>query len=117
MVHEIRRLTAMGAVGGQWEILSNQDTFAIGPCVFKFDLENVPDSPVQPVPNVLRVKPTEAGAEQAGKAPLTRLADAASALRPEDQVEPMPDIFRERSDSTRQEPDTPPEPPMEQAAS
>jgi Mg-chelatase subunit ChlD len=57
MVHEIRRLTAMGAVGGRWEFLGPNETFAIGPCVFRFVLDEPRAAPSEPVPNILRDKP------------------------------------------------------------
>jgi hypothetical protein len=39
MVHEMRRLTAYGAAGGRWEILSNGEMFDVGQTVFRFDLQ------------------------------------------------------------------------------
>ncbi len=60
MVHAIRRLTAMGPAGGEWEILSEHETFSIGPCVFRFDREEHVAPPPAAVPNVLREKPSTA---------------------------------------------------------
>jgi len=38
MVHELRRLTAIGSVGGRWEILASGDMFSLGPYTFRFEL-------------------------------------------------------------------------------
>jgi len=38
MVHELRRLTAVGSVGGRWEILTSGDMFSLGPYTFRFEL-------------------------------------------------------------------------------
>jgi VWFA-related protein len=48
MVHEMRRLTEMGAEGGGWEILSDGDTFSIGSCTFRFALAAEAAAPVEP---------------------------------------------------------------------
>jgi hypothetical protein len=118
MVHEIRRLTAMGAVGGQWEILSDRDTFAIGSCVFKFNLDNSPDDPVpEPIPNVLRDQPGQEFV-QPQMGPVSQELEAAPAaavgtLPAREPEEPLPDIFRDRHESADQETG---EPPAEQAA-
>lgn len=111
MVHEIRRLTAMGAAGGQWEILSDSDSFNIGSCVFMFDLGNGPDPVVEPVLNVLRDLPaTDPAVLHAGTAaPVPEPAHVPTAQA----EEPLPDIFKDRTPQIAQEVD---EPPVEQAA-
>lgn len=38
MVHELRRLTAIGSVGGRWEILESGEMFSVGPYTFRFEL-------------------------------------------------------------------------------
>ena len=38
MVHELRRLTAVGSMGGRWEILASGDMFSLGPYSFRFEL-------------------------------------------------------------------------------
>jgi hypothetical protein len=96
MVHEVRRLTAMGSTGGQWEILAERDTFAIGPCVFSFALDDEPVAPPEPVPNVLRDKPS----------PPAATVPAAPTS------EPVTNIFRDSTDDKRTDAG---EPPIEQA--
>jgi hypothetical protein len=63
MVHEIRRLTETGGVGGRWAILEPGEGFSIGPFSFQFHLgvpEPEPEKPKEPheVPNVLRDRPS-----------------------------------------------------------
>jgi len=117
MVHEIRRLTAFGAEGGKWEILSNHDTLVIGPCVFRFDLDEQVVVPPEPIPDVRRDKPSDAPppTEPAfDSAPILSepvlLAPAAEASS---ASEPVPNIFRDRPEAEQEEAE---EPPMEQAA-
>ena len=97
MVHAIRRLTAMGSVGGEWEILSERDTFAIGPCAFRFDREEQIAPPPQPVPNVLRDKPPP-------PAPISTMPAAGDAI-----ANALGGLARDASKTSG-------EPPMEQAA-
>jgi hypothetical protein len=61
MVHELRRLTAVGSVGGRWEMLEDADVFSIGPCSFRFALgmEEKEEAPV-PAPSILRSAPYQA---------------------------------------------------------
>jgi VWFA-related protein len=61
MVHELRRLTAAGPVGGRWEMLEGGDVFSIGPCSFRFALgmEEKEETP-EPVPSILRNAPYQA---------------------------------------------------------
>ena len=61
MVHELRRLTAVGSVGGRWEMLEDADVFSIGPCSFRFALgmEEKEEAPA-PVPSILRSAPYQA---------------------------------------------------------
>ena len=120
MVHELRRLTALGPAGGGWEILSPGDQFAIGSFTFRFELEGdqAPDAveskPTELVPSVLRggaqqrVDPREvASAPSAGPAVL---APSVLRERPDQPVdpeiapgapeevalEPVPSILRDR---------------------
>jgi VWFA-related protein len=107
MVHEIRRLTAMGSVGGQWEILSDRDNFTIGSLVFKFTLEEpaTEQASIEPVPNVLRDKPPEvaSGSTNGAAAPVDRQVAEASMpasvipLPTPPVAEPIPNILKERS--------------------
>jgi VWFA-related protein len=115
MVHEIRRLTAFGAEGGQWEILSNHDTFAIGPCVFRFDLDELVVVPPEPIPNVLREKPapTPPPAEPAFESAPAFSEPAQVAAAEASASEPVPNIFRDRAEDVPEEAE---DPPMEQAA-
>jgi predicted component of type VI protein secretion system len=45
MVHELRRLTATGSVGGRWEFLEHGDDFTVGPYVVRFELDGAPIAP------------------------------------------------------------------------
>jgi VWFA-related protein len=116
MVHELRRLTVVGPVGGRWEMLANGDTFSIGSCSFRFELGpgNKPADAKQeePPPDILRSKamdetpapasapalapPQAAPADPAPPgttpAPFAPPAQAAQ----ESPVEPLPDIFRKK---------------------
>jgi hypothetical protein len=116
MVHELRRLTVVGPVGGRWEMLENGDTFSIGSCSFRFELGpgNKPADAEQeePPPDILRSKamdetPTPASAPAlappqaapadpapAVTAPGLFEAPARAADEPPDQ--PLPDIFRKK---------------------
>ena len=75
MLHELRRLTAIGAEGGSWSILAPGDMFTIGPCTFRFELAGeeaagpagAPERS-QEVPNVLRVSDDRSGEEGAAPA-------------------------------------------------
>lgn len=92
MVHEVRRLTDTGSIGGTWEILQPGDTFPIGMYTFQFVLgeEQSAQPPSQDAvaaiepPNVLKQapKPTAVAATEppkvAGEAP----APAAAATEP-----------------------------------
>lgn len=52
MLHELRRLSATGPVGGRWEILEDGDVFSIGPFSFRFGLGT--EKPAESAPNVVR---------------------------------------------------------------
>lgn len=82
MVHELKRLTAFGAVGGRWEILGPNDMFSVGPYTFQFELaedetatDNVPQSPY-----ANGEAPTAAAVQQ----------DAFAPAPPEQQHAPLP---------------------------
>ncbi|MBI4570729.1 MAG: hypothetical protein HY723_02170, partial [Chloroflexi bacterium] len=100
MVHEVRRLTDTGSIGGTWEILEPGDTFPIGTYTFQFVLgdEQSAEPPPQDAPaaieppNVLKHAPEPLAVaaaeppEVAGEAP----APAAAATEPVN-------IFREKT--------------------
>lgn len=46
MLHELRRLTVTGSVGGRWAIIGPGEQFSIGPCTFEFQ----PDPSGSPAP-------------------------------------------------------------------
>lgn len=91
MVHEVRRMTDTGSIGGTWEILKPDDTFSIGMYTFQFVLgdEQSAEPPqgapaaIEP-PNVLKETPKPATVaateppQAAGEAP----APAAAAIEP-----------------------------------
>lgn len=52
MLHELRRLSSTGPVGGRWEMLEDGDVFSIGPFSFRFGLGT--EKPAEPAPNVVR---------------------------------------------------------------
>ena len=59
MVHELRRLTSYGAMGGNWQILTTGDAFTIGTTTVEFTLlgseaAESSDTPNKGVPNILR---------------------------------------------------------------
>ncbi len=104
VVHELRRLTAVGAVGGRWEILAPGDVFSIGPHKFRFELvpedeiEAAGESATPPeVPNVLRTHPAGSGPSMepapSGDAP----APAAEEPEVPNILRPPPDRFGKRS--------------------
>ena len=128
MVHEIRRLTAIGSVGGQWGMLSENDSFEIGSCIFKFLLHEVVAPPPEPIPNVLRDRPAPPVAAapsvpESVPAPPVTLVNAVPSDPAEAPValpvaamlsaegEPILNIFRDRPEDERAE-----EPQSEQAA-
>lgn len=53
MVHEIRRMTAMGAEGGRWAKLESGDTLPLGPYTVRFELGEKAEAE-DAVPNILR---------------------------------------------------------------
>jgi predicted component of type VI protein secretion system len=101
MVHEVRRLTDTGSIGGTWEILQPGDTFSIGPYTFQFVLgdEQSAEPPSQDAaaaiepPSVVKETPKPAAVaateppKVAGEAP----APAAAATEPVN-------IFREKTE-------------------
>jgi hypothetical protein len=103
MLHELRRLTASGPVGGRWELLEDGDSFSIGPCSFRFQLgmsDESPAAPAEPVPDVLRGAPRslDADLELGGSEPtpieVMRSTASEPPATPPDQ--PIPDIFKSR---------------------
>ena len=99
MLHELRRLTATGPIGGRWEMLEDGDSFSIGPCSFRFELgmEKRQEPPAQPAREILRSAPRalDVGAEPAQPAPEI-LRSAPRALDADQPAQPVPDIFRSR---------------------
>ncbi len=101
MVHELRRLTVAGPVGGRWEMLENGDTFSIGSCAFRFELgtgDNKADEtkPAEPPPDIFRSKELS-DASPAAPASVEAAALPAPAQSVHEQaVEPPPDIFRKK---------------------
>jgi VWFA-related protein len=81
MVHELRRLTVTGPVGGRWEMLENGEVFSIGPCTFKFELgasdQKAAATAPPPPPDILRKEAT---------------------ITPPAGSEPLPDIFRSKEE-------------------
>lgn len=86
MLHEVRRLTVTGSIGGNWAIVGSGEQFSIGPCTFEFRLEEKATSAPQQAVPALEPK------EEAAPAP----SDAASApnTSPEPQFEPLPETGR-----------------------
>jgi VWFA-related protein len=106
MLHELRRLTATGPVGGRWEMLEDGDSFSIGPCSFRFELgtEERQERPAAPAPDVLRSGPGPAPAD-AGL-PAQPRPDFLRVVPEEPEAaapEPIPDILR----AVHKEPDAP----------
>ncbi len=101
MVHELRRLTALGPAGGRWEILSPGDEFVVGTSTFTFELLGQPSKP-EPAPAAPEVEPAKQPEERAHvlraimtpvlpETPLEELAPAPErqwAIRPEPPVVP-----------------------------
>jgi len=101
MVHELRRLTATGSVGGRWEMLEDGDVFAIGPCSFRFELgvekkEEAPEqapsilrrapnpaaegfAPAEPIPDILKIHPSNENGHEAEESPQEGPPQAAAA--------------------------------------
>ncbi len=98
MVHELGRLTSNGPVGGQWLFLHTGDSFTIGPCSFRFELDRAAfDKPKgQPQPG-----------QPAGSAQTTMAQPAGSIAAPPEQPAPRPLVTLVR------QPVETPEPPRE----
>jgi hypothetical protein len=101
MVHELRRLTATGPVGGRWEMLEDGDVFSIGPCSFRFELgaeqkeeaaEQVPSIlrsatnpategfvPAEPILDILKIHPSNENGREAEESPQEGPPQAAAA--------------------------------------
>jgi hypothetical protein len=91
----------MGAVGGQWEILADADTFALGPCEFRFQLgEPVVSEAPEPPPNVLRDQPAARTDAPEPMPDVAQLADGPfstpSPAIKEELAQPMPDIWKDK---------------------
>jgi hypothetical protein len=114
MLHELRRLTASGPVGGRWEMLEDGDSFSIGPCSFRFQLGTeerqqpataVP--PVETVPDALRSPFPSLDADLAPQEPEPDiLRNAPQPLQGDPEpAQPIPDIFKNRpANRTAEEP-------------
>lgn len=95
MVHEVRRLTAIGSVGGHWAILNDGDSFSVGPCTFRFALEQEgEETPKEPVPNVLRGRHAEPVPDILRERP-----QPAAEGQPAQPPQPVVNIFRDRPES------------------
>jgi Ca-activated chloride channel family protein len=97
MLHELRRLSALGPMGGRWAILVPGDNFSIGPYTFQFSLEQAPvqQAPAPgPVPNILR--------EHTEAPPQTPQQD------PPGQSAPVVDLFMPKEGTTPPQPPAPP---------
>jgi VWFA-related protein len=80
MVHELRRLTAVGSVGGRWEILTHGDMFSLGPYTFRFELSGEEAGP----------SGVNGSAAPVGSGTNGASAADAPALTPANKAEPLP---------------------------